>query len=120
MRHLKHRHNSRDNYRQHGASCGELSLIGGSRSVIVSNRLLRCKKPIGIKPAGSGASYGSLAFDGNTLSGMDLGTPTDLVTIDALGNVTDLGPSVNRIDGIAFTVAVPEPASPVRGQRVLS
>ncbi len=63
------------------------------------------------RPAGSGASYASLAFDGNTLYGMDLGNPTHLVTFDPLGNVTDLGPSVARIDGIAFTVAVPEPGT---------
>ena len=42
---------------------------------------------------------------------MDLGTPTHLVTFDPAGNVTDLGPSVARIDGIAFTVAVPEPST---------
>ncbi len=57
------------------------------------------------RPAGSGASYASLAFDGNTLYGMDLGIPTHLVTIDPAGNVTDLGPSVGSIDGIAFSVA---------------
>jgi hypothetical protein len=42
---------------------------------------------------------------------MDLGTPTHLVTFDSAGNVTDLGPSVASIDGIAFSVAVPEPAT---------
>lgn len=59
------------------------------------------------KPAGSSASYASLAFDGNTLYGMDLGSPTHLVTIDSSGNVTDIGSSVSSIDGIAF---VPEPS----------
>ncbi|MGZ4973355.1 MAG: DUF6923 family protein [Limisphaerales bacterium] len=55
------------------------------------------------KPAGATASYAAMAFDGNTLYGMDLGTPTHLVIFDAAGNVTDIGPSVLNIDGIAFT-----------------
>ena len=59
------------------------------------------------KPAGATASYGSLAFDGSTLYGMNLGTPTHLVIFDALGNVTDVGPSVTSVDGIAFK---PSPA----------
>lgn len=63
------------------------------------------------KPAGSATSYGSLAFDGNTLYGMDLGSPTHLVTIDPSGNVTDIGASVARIDGIAFLEPVPEPGT---------
>lgn len=61
-------------------------------------------------PAGSGTSYGALAFDGNTLYGMDLGSPTHLVTIDPTsGAVTDIGTSVANIDGIAFSV--PEPGA---------
>jgi len=64
------------------------------------------------KPAGPSASYASLAFDGNTLYGMDLGLPTHLVTIDSSGVVTDIGPSVASIDAIAFTVEpIPEPTS---------
>jgi hypothetical protein len=59
------------------------------------------------RPGGSGTSYAALAFDGNTLYGMNLATPTHLVTIDPSGNVTDLGISVPRIDGIAFA-PVPE------------
>lgn len=61
------------------------------------------------KPGGAATSYSALAFDGNTLYAMNLATPTHLVTIDSSGNVTDLGPSVANIDGIAFSV--PEPAS---------
>jgi hypothetical protein len=59
------------------------------------------------RPAGSGASYAALAYDGNTLYGMNLGIPTHLVIFDnpATGHVTDLGPSVDRIDGIAFVNA---------------
>jgi hypothetical protein len=62
------------------------------------------------KPAGGTASYAALAFDGNTLYGLDLGTPPHLVTFDPLGNVTDLGTTPVRIDGIAFQ-PVPEPGS---------
>jgi hypothetical protein len=65
-----------------------------------------------VKPGGSATSYGSLAFDGSTLYGMNLATPTHLVTIDAAGNVTDLGTSVAKIDGIAFQPdVVPEPTT---------
>jgi len=63
------------------------------------------------KPAGSSASYASLAFDGDTLYGMNLGTTPHLVTFDSLGNVTDIGPSVPKIDGIAFLEPVPEPTT---------
>jgi hypothetical protein len=61
-----------------------------------------------------GGAYASLAFDGATLYGMDLGstasTPTHLVTFDtSTGAVTDLGAGVGFIDAIAF--AVPEPGS---------
>jgi len=61
-------------------------------------------------PAGPGTGYAALSFDGNTLYGIDLGTPTHLVTIDPMGNVTDLGTSVASIDGIAFQ-PVPEPGT---------
>jgi hypothetical protein len=54
------------------------------------------------RPAGNSASYGSLAFDGNTLYGMDLGGPPHLVIFDLAGNVTDLGTSTDNIDAIAF------------------
>jgi len=61
------------------------------------------------RPGGSGTSYAALAFDGNTLYGMDLAPTTHLVTIDpTTGAVTDLGASVSSIDGIAFS-PVPEP-----------
>jgi hypothetical protein len=65
-----------------------------------------------LKPAGGG--YGALAFDGNVLYGLNVGSgsppPSHLVTIDtATGTVTDLGASVNSLDAIAFVV--PEPAS---------
>ncbi|MEY2427435.1 MAG: hypothetical protein QOJ40_320 [Verrucomicrobiota bacterium] len=64
------------------------------------------------RPGGSGTSYASLAFDGNTLYGMDLAPTTHLVTIDpATGAVTDIGPSVSSIDGIAFLQTVPEPST---------
>src|SRR4029077_6226701 len=46
-------------------------------------------------PGGAGTSYASLAYDGNTLYGMNLGSPTHLVTINpANGAITDLGASV--------------------------
>ena len=62
-------------------------------------------------PGGANTSYASLAFDGDTLYGMDLGSPTHLVTFD-LGNgaISDLGSSVPSIDAIAFT-PIPEPAT---------
>ncbi len=63
-----------------------------------------------VKPAGPNASYASMAFDGNTLYGMDLGSPTHLVIFDAAGNVTDIGASVANIDGIAFTPTAPKPS----------
>src|ERR1051326_115496 len=65
------------------------------------------------KPAGGGA-YAALAFDDTgTLFGLNSGPgsppPTHLVTINpADGTVTDIGPSVNALDAIAFSV-VPEP-----------
>ena len=62
------------------------------------------------RPGGSGTSYASLAFDGNTLYAMNLASPTHLVTIDSMGNVTDIGTSVPLIDGIAFQ-PVPEPGA---------
>jgi hypothetical protein len=62
------------------------------------------------RPAGASASYGSLAFDGNTLYGMNLGSPTHLVIIDPAGNVTDLGTSVGSIDAIAFQPVISRPA----------
>jgi Repeat of unknown function (DUF6923) len=55
-----------------------------------------------VRPAGNTASYAALAFDGNTLYGINLGTPPHLVTFDSAGNVTDLGTTPNSIDGIAF------------------
>jgi len=61
-----------------------------------------------VRPAGDNTSYAALAFDGNTLYGIDLGTPPHLVTLDSAGNVTDLGTTPDRIDGIAFQ---PPPAS---------
>ena len=65
------------------------------------------------KPAGGG--YGGLAFDGNILYGMNVGSgsppPTHLVTIDTTtGQVSDLGQSVNSLDAIAFQ-PIPEPSS---------
>jgi hypothetical protein len=61
------------------------------------------------QPAGTGTSYAALAFDGNTLYGIDLGTPPQLVTIDpATGTITDLGPTPLKIDAIAFQ-PIPEP-----------
>ncbi len=53
-------------------------------------------------PAGAHTSYSALAFNGNTLYGINLGTPPHLVTIDPSGNVTDIGATPLRIDGIAF------------------
>lgn len=65
------------------------------------------------KPAGGGG-YGSLAFDGGVLYGLNVGPgsppPTHLVTIDlATGVVTGLGAAVNSLDAIAFRI--PEPGS---------
>jgi len=62
------------------------------------------------RPAGQGASYAALAFDGNTLYGMNLGTPTHLVIIDTAGNVFDLGTSVASLDGIAFRPVLAKPS----------
>ena len=63
-------------------------------------------------PAGSGGSYGALAFDGSVLYGDNLKAPsgvTHLVTIDpASGTVTDIGASVLHLDAIAV---IPEPGS---------
>jgi hypothetical protein len=62
-------------------------------------------------PGGANTSYASLAFDGSTLYGMNLGSPTHLVTFDlATGAITDLGASVPSIDGIAFST-IPEPST---------
>jgi hypothetical protein len=62
------------------------------------------------KPSGGG--YGSLAFDGNVLYGLNVGSgsppPTNLVIINpADAGVTLLGASVASLDAIAFRV--PEP-----------
>src|SRR2546423_5294353 len=68
------------------------------------------------KPAGGGA-YAALAFnDAGILYGLNSGpgTPpvTHLGTIDpTTGAVTDLGASVDSLDAIAFSVAVPEPST---------
>jgi hypothetical protein len=64
------------------------------------------------KPAGGG--YGSLAFDGGVLYGLNVGSgsppPTHLVTIDpATAAVVDLGVSVSSLDAIAFRI--PEPSA---------
>lgn len=60
------------------------------------------------KPAGGG--YGALAFEGSVLFGLNLGTPPHLVTIDAAtGMVTDVAPTLNALDAIAFR---PTPAVP--------
>ncbi len=67
-------------------------------------------------PAGSGASYAALAFDGNTLYGDDLKAGsgagagvTHLVKIDpTTGTVTDIGASVLHLDAIAV---IPEPCA---------
>jgi hypothetical protein len=66
---------------------------------------------------GAGAGYAALAFDGGTLYGDNLvpgngagGGTTHLVTIDpTTGIVSDIGPSVTRLDALA--VAVPEPGA---------
>jgi hypothetical protein len=64
-------------------------------------------------PAGSPSSYGALAFDGNTLYGVNEGegiTP-HLVTFDvSSGHITDIGPTVTNIDGIAFQPTPVQPA----------
>ena len=58
------------------------------------------------KPALGG--YGALAFDGNTLYGLNLGGPPHLVTIDPTnGNVTDVVPTLTSLDAIAFRPGVP-------------
>jgi len=62
-----------------------------------------------------GGAYAALAFNGNTLYGLDLGPgpalATHLVTIDPVtGAVTDLGASVNSLDAIAFN-SIPEPST---------
>lgn len=61
-----------------------------------------------------GGAYAALAFDGSTLYGLNLGSPstvTHLVTIDpGTGAVTDLGSSIGYLDAIAFSV-VPEPST---------
>jgi len=67
-------------------------------------------------PLGSSSSSGALAFsaDGSTLYADNLASgsgTSELVTIDpATGNVTDIGPSVTHLDGIAFSAA-PEPGT---------
>lgn len=64
------------------------------------------------KPTGGGA-YGALDFNGNVLYGLNVGSgsppPSYLVTIDAAGTVTAIGPSISSLDAIAFQI--PEPAS---------
>lgn len=63
-----------------------------------------------------GGAYAALAFDGDTLYGLNLGPdsagkPTQLVTFDlATGAITQLGTSVSSLDAIAFR-PVPEPAT---------
>jgi hypothetical protein len=66
------------------------------------------------QPAGSTASYSALAFSGNTLYGLNLGTPTHLVTITPSGSVTDIGTSVNLIDGVAFQPIIARPALSIK------
>lgn len=66
-----------------------------------------------VEPAGG--AWGALAFDGNVLYGLNLGSgsppPTHLVIYNtATGGITDLGASVNSLDAIAFR-PVPEPAT---------
>jgi hypothetical protein len=62
------------------------------------------------KPTGRG--YGALAFDGAVLYGLNVaktGAP-ELVTIDTTtGAVTDIGPTVVAVDGIAFRPPPPVP-----------
>jgi hypothetical protein len=65
-----------------------------------------------------GGAYGSLDFDGAVLYGINLGSgtppPTHLVTIDPLtAAVTDIGPSLERLDAIAFRpkTLIPEPGT---------
>jgi hypothetical protein len=73
------------------------------------------------KPVGGG--YAALGFDGAVLYGLDLGPgsagdPTHLVTFNTTtGAVTDIAPSVNKLDAIAFRV--PEPATFTFGLFVL-
>ena len=62
------------------------------------------------RPGGSGTSYSAFAFDGETLYGMNLATPTYLVTIDPFGDVTTIGTSVANIDGIAFRPSAARPS----------
>jgi hypothetical protein len=63
------------------------------------------------KPAGGG-NYGALDFDGDVLYGLNVGpgspSHTHLVTIGGGGAVTDLGPSVDWLEAIAF---IPEPST---------
>jgi hypothetical protein len=63
------------------------------------------------KPNGRG--YGALAFNGNVLYGLEVGTASHLVTFDTTtGTVTDHGATgAQFLDAIAFRVAVPEPTS---------
>jgi hypothetical protein len=65
-----------------------------------------------VKPGGGGA-YAALDFDGNVLYGLNSAPgsppPTYLATIDAAGNVTPMGQSVNSLDAIAFLI--PEPGT---------
>jgi hypothetical protein len=61
-----------------------------------------------------GGAYAALSFDGGTLYGLDLGPsssgyPTELVTINSSGTVTDVAGSVVKLDAIAFYV--PEPGT---------
>jgi hypothetical protein len=64
-------------------------------------------------PAGANTGYAAFAFDGSgVLYGDDLGATPHIVTINtATGVVTDMGPSVVRLDAIAFSLAVPEPGT---------
>jgi hypothetical protein len=62
-------------------------------------------------PAGNNTSYSALAFDGNTLYGVDLGSPPHLLIIDPTTvNTTDIGSTVSSIDAIAFKPAAAQPA----------
>ena len=59
-------------------------------------------------PANANNGYGSLDFNGNALYAMTVALPSHLVLFDltnpsASGNSTDVGPTVNRIDGMAFS-----------------
>ncbi|HEX4415486.1 MAG TPA: hypothetical protein VH107_17775, partial [Lacipirellulaceae bacterium] len=62
----------------------------------------------------NGRGYGALAFNGDVLYGIEVGSPDHLVTFDTTtGAVTDLGTTAaSFLDGIAFK---PSAATPVQG-----